>query len=131
MNNIEKVISLVEEFAALHRFDVSMFQHSVSDLRGLNGVPDKYWATFEGHSGVYLIADSLSSSIHYIGMSTKGAGGRMYKWLFEDNKVSRKIADTDIVLSVVTANHNYMAPALELYLIQKLNPSVNTVGKTK
>ncbi len=130
MDNIERVIHLIEEFAVMHRFDVSIFQHSVADLRGVNEVPDKYWATFERESGVYLIADPLNSSTKYIGMSTKGAGKRMYKWMFEDNKVSRGISETDIVLSVVTADHNYMAPALELYLIQKLNPTINTVGKT-
>ncbi len=130
MDNIEKIISIIEEFAVMHRFDVRIFQHSVADLRGRNEVPDKYWATFERDSGVYLIAEPLTSSAKYIGMSTKGAGKRMYKWMFEDNKVSRGISETDIVLSVVTADHNYMAPALELYLIQKLNPSLNTVGKT-
>ncbi len=130
MDNIEITISLIEKFADKHNFDVNIFQHSVADLRGLNGVPDKYWATFEKTSGVYLIADPLSTSTKYIGMSTKGAGKRMFKWMFEDNKVSRAVSETDTVLSVVTADHNYMAPALELYLIQKLDPSVNTVGKT-
>lgn len=131
MNNIERTISLIEGFAVEHRFDVSMHQHSVADLRGLNGVPDQCWNTFEGEAGVYIIADPCSSSTHYIGMSTIGTGDRMHQWMFKDNRVSRGISDADIVLSVVTADHNYMAPALELYLIKKLNPSINTVGKAR
>jgi hypothetical protein len=124
---LSDTITRIVEFTNKHRISANFHIHSVGDLRGNNKMPDEYWAKFEKYAGVYLIFNSGSKSIHYIGMSKVDTGNRLYHWLFgKGNKVYEAINDSDLVLSVVLKDQSYMSPALESYLIDKLNPEINT-----
>jgi hypothetical protein len=60
------------------------------------------------------------------GVGELGSWGRLDNWAFKDNYLSQGNSDEDIV---ITQYQNYMVPALELFLIQKLRPPINSNGK--
>ena len=127
-SHLSEVITEIVNFTNKHQIEAEFHIHTVGDLQGKNGVPDEFWAKFEGSAGVYLIFDNTESGIHYIGMSEKATGARLFQWMFKDNKVKDAIAVTDLVLSVVMKEQFYMAPALESYLIDNLSPKLNKRG---
>ena len=122
---LSNTITTIVEFTNKHRIDAIFHMHSVGDLQGENGIPNKYWAKFEKKSGVYVLLKYGGELIHYVGMSENDTGTRLYNWLFKENKINNVITPSDLVLSVVLENQSYMSPALESYLITKLKPALN------
>ena len=127
-SHLSSVITEIVSFTNKHQFEADFHIHTVGDLQGTNGSPDDFWARFEGRAGVYLIFDNTENGIHYIGMSEKDTGTRLFQWMYKDNKVNSAVNNTDLVLSVVMPKQSYMAPALESYLINNLSPKLNKRG---
>ncbi len=125
---LSNVITEIVKFTSQHKIEADFHIHTVGDLQGENGVPDECWAKFEGHAGVYIIFDNAEVKIHYIGMSEKDIGTRLFQWMYKDNKVKDVINKTDLVLAVVIPDQFYMAPALESFLISTLSPTLNKRG---
>lgn len=129
-SQLSNAITEVVKFTNKHQIEAEFHIHTVADLQGDNGIPDEFWARFEMFAGVYIFFDNEHGAVHYVGMSECSTGTRVAKWLFEENKVSEALADTDLILSVVLAEESYMAPALESYLISKMSPKLNARGKS-
>ena len=128
---LSNTITEIVEFTNKHRINASFHIHTVGDLQGENKVPDEYWAKFEKHAGVYVFFNCDGESVYYIGMSEIDTGNRLANWLFNENKVYNAISSSDLILSVVLKNQPYMSPALESYLILKLQPVLNIKNKAQ
>ncbi|MEZ9357842.1 hypothetical protein AB4342_02620 [Vibrio breoganii] len=122
---LSKTINEVVSFTNKHRINAKFNIHQVADLLGDNGSPDKLWASFEKQAGVYVLISTTASKVHYVGMSEKDIGSRLYYWLFKENKVQEALSNKDIVLTINLKDQSYMSPALESFLISSLSPDLN------
>ncbi|KIP67342.1 hypothetical protein SN10_21120 [Vibrio harveyi] len=120
---LSETINEVVSFTNQHRIKAKFNIHQVGDLRNDN--PDKLWASFEKKPGVYVLFSVAENTVHYVGMSERDVGTRLYGWLFKENKVNEALADKDLVLTINLSEEPYMSPALESFLIGKLNPVLN------
>lgn len=127
---LSRAITEIVSFTNQHRIDAEFHIHTAGQLQGANGIPDKYWARFEKRAGVYIIFNSSEGGVHYVGMSQQDTGSRLYGWMYKSNKVNTAVEESDLVLSVVLGEEAYMSPALEAYLIKKLEPNLNAKGLT-
>ena len=131
-DKILKVFSAIIEFSNLHTIEAAYHLHRLGELKGGSDHQDKNWAKFEGKSGVYCIFDSEGEKLKYIGMSQSDTGSRLFQWLFpkteiELHEVQQAVKDDEntLILSIALPSHDYMAPALESFLIEKLKPELN------
>jgi len=139
-NNTDKIIMNIElsntinevvRFTNLHNIEAVFQINSVKDLLEGGDNQDERWRKFEKKAGVYLFIPTEEQAIHYIGMSEKDVGTRVFQWLVKENKVSNEIKDKKkhTVLTISLENQPYMSPALESYLITKLEPKLNIMKK--
>jgi len=120
---LSKTINEVVSFTNQHRIEAKFNIHKVGDLRSES--PDELWASFEKKAGVYVLFNIKDHNVHYVGMSEKDIGARLYGWLFKDNKVNKELSDYDFVLTINLSEQPYMSPALESFLISRLSPVLN------
>lgn len=127
--NIElsNTVNEVVKFTNQHQINAVFQINTVDDLTAGHPYQDSLWAKFEGKAGVYILMRAEGQGVHYIGMSEKGIGGRLYGWLFKPNKVNDAVKSSDIVLTITLEEQSYMAPALESYLISKLETNLNVM----
>jgi len=133
LDNLALTITTVAEFTNKHLISSEFHIQSVGELWGNDGNDkrrDATWAKFEKKGGVYCIMSPKSSDLKYVGMSQSDTGQRLFKWLFpsksEKNPLSTSLKSSDIVLSIVLADEPYMSPALESYLIAKIQTIFNS-----
>lgn len=122
---LSQAITEIVRFTNKHRIEADFHIHTAGQLQGEEGVPDKYWARFEKRAGVYLIFDCSAGGVYYVGMSKRDTGSRLYGWMYESNRVNEAVTEEDLVLSVVLESEPYMSPALESFLIDKMEPKLN------
>ena len=72
-----------------------------------------------------MLMPANGHEVHYIGMSQRKVGSRLFKWLYEVNKVQKVLKKSDVVLIVSLDSQPYMSLALESYLISKLETRLN------
>jgi|GEM_PF-1551955 len=125
---LSTTITEIVRFTNEHRIDANFHIHTAGDLQGHNGLPDEYWAKFEKFAGVYVFFSADGKQVRYVGMSEKDTGGRLFQWLYTQNKVNDSLTSNDLVLSIVLKQQPYMSPALESFLIAKLNPQLNKIN---
>lgn len=131
LENLAKIITAVAKFTNKHFISSEFHIQSVGELWGEFGDEerDASWAKFEKRGGVYCIMSSDSSIVKYIGMSQSDTGQRLFQWLFpyksQKKELSNSLESDDLILSIVLADEPYMSPALESYLIAKINPKYN------
>ena len=124
-DSLSSAITEIVRFTNEHQIEAEFYIHSIGQLKG--DVPDSFWARFEKRPGVYLLFGSTGHALRYIGMSQRDTGTRLFGWLFR-NRLGDEVDHEDLVLSVVL-QQEYMAPALESFLISKLNPALNRQGR--
>ena len=125
---LSRAVTEVARFMKRHQIEAEFHIHTVGQLQGTSGIPDPYWARFEKRPGVYVLFNCQGGAVHYVGMSQRDTGSRLYGWVFQPNKVNEALAQDDLVLSVVMEDQSYMSPALESCLIRELRPTLNVRG---
>ncbi len=127
--NIElsNTINEVVKFTNQHQIDAVFQISTVDDLIGGHSYQDSLWKKFEKKAGVYILMRAEGKNVHYVGMSEKDIGGRLFGWLFKENKVNDALVSSDIVLTISLERQPYMSPALESYLIAQLETNLNVM----
>ena len=97
------------------------------DLRGENIDKAERWANFEKHAGVYLFISVDQQITYYIGKSDTGVGGRLYQWLYKNNKMTETMKHEDLILVASMEECPYMTSSLETYMIKAMSPTANRV----
>lgn len=114
-----KIIPALEEFQ-------SYLSPKAPTLRIVLG-NDKQWSKYEYDTqvqqgvfrqcGVYLFT-TTENVLEYIGLATRTFDDRIWK---HDDHISRRYTD----LIPIPRDFDFLAPALEMFLIQRLNPPEN------
>ncbi|MCB1840560.1 MAG: GIY-YIG nuclease family protein [Alphaproteobacteria bacterium] len=97
------------------------------ELRGDTELQAENWNKFQKEAGVYCVFNWAGDKTKYVGMSTSNLGERVFFRLFEKKgKISTLTDKNDIILTIaISLKDKHIAPSLEAYLIEKLDPKQN------
>ena len=116
------------DFTQNHNVDVTLSLFTKKELTDGNVHQDEYWKTFEKKSGTYCLFSNIGEKLLYVGMSKFDAGNRIFTHAFLDEKKYKKQGNEDLILILTYEDQNYMAPALEGYILNEIDTILNKNG---
>ncbi|MCF6366592.1 MAG: GIY-YIG nuclease family protein [Bacteroidales bacterium] len=132
MNSVNKILTEIDNISTKHNIDmkINIFEGIELWCEGEDKKRDNKWSLFEKKAGIYCFISRKTDKILYIGESSVNVGNRLNSWLLnpksdKEIEINETLRKNDKILIVTIEEQNYMARAVEAFLLDKFDTKFN------